>query len=286
MKRFAITGVGGFVAPRHLEAIKAVGGEVTAALDPYDAVGILDLYNPGCAFFTETERFDRYLWRQREDVVPIDYLSICSPNHLHDAHMRMGLRNGCEIICEKPLVLNPDNLDALGALSKRHNRKVNTILQLRSHPEVEALIEMGHIGRAKVSIRYITPRGRWYYHSWKGDPEKSGGVWTNIGVHLFDLLHHVFGATQELYVDQATQSMVTGRLKLEHADVQWMLSLSRNCAAERTLEIDGRKLELSKGFTDAHTKEYRRILDGRGWGLTDAEAAIRTCWRIGRLLGA
>jgi UDP-N-acetyl-2-amino-2-deoxyglucuronate dehydrogenase len=288
MSDFAITGVGGFVAPRHLEAIKAVGGRVVAALDPNDSVGILDKYNPECAFFTQTERFERHLYKQAALGSPVDYLVVCSPNHLHDAHIRMGLRNRCEVICEKPLVLNPENLDDLRDLSLTYDRNVNTILQLRDHPAVRELAATPLAGRrAQISVSYNTPRGRWYHQSWKGRVAESGGLWTNIGVHLFDLLHHLYGETEALHVDSANSTHVTGRLLLEHASVQWQLGISRNFSAQRTLIIDDKIVELSDGFQDAHTSQYERIMRGQGWGLSSAEAAIKTCWRIGRLvLGA
>lgn len=284
-KRFALVGAAGFVAPRHMEAIKAVGGELVAALDLHDSVGVLDRYNKSAAFFTEPERFERFLHKN-----PVDYLSICSPNHLHDAHIRMGLNAGCQVIVEKPAVLNPDNLDALSDLSLQRGCAVWTVLQLRLHPAVQQLARMvgGSETRHTATVSYVTPRGAWYHHSWKGDPEKSGGIVANIGVHLFDLLLYVFGLPSPNkgapYHDSVRGNVdatdADGWLELKHADVKWALSVRPNREPERRLEVDGVPVDLTEGFDDAHTRVYQNILAGQGISLESSRAAIELCWRL------
>ncbi len=283
--RFALIGAAGFVAPRHLEAIKAVGGELVAALDPHDSVGILDRYSKDVHFFTESDRFERHLAKWNNTEKGVDFLVVCSPNYMHADHVRMGLRNGCNVICEKPLALNPENLDAMGPFEKESGCRVSTVLQLRAHPKVEELkqaIARKQMGRHKVEVVYRAPRGRWYHHSWKGDPEKSGGLVTNIGVHLFDLLLYVFGYVQGWKVWSSDQETVAGELTLARADVTWSLSIRPDAPVARELVIDGVPLDLTEGFEDAHTEVYRRIVEGRGYRIEDARAAIELCWNLNK----
>jgi UDP-N-acetyl-2-amino-2-deoxyglucuronate dehydrogenase len=293
MKNFAIIGVGGYIAPRHLKAIKETGNRLVAALDVNDSVGILDSYFPDVPFFTEFERFDRYaekLRRQGGDN-KIDYVTVCSPNYLHDAHIRFALRIGANAICEKPLVLNPWNLDALQEMEKECGKSVNTILQLRVHPALVALRDSlqattGEPGTTKreVVLTYITSRGPWYLSSWKGNHEKSGGVATNIGIHFFDLLIWLFGSVQSNEVHYADALKTGGCVELEHAKVKWFLSIDRHDLPEsatecglstfRSITVDGKEIEFSGGFTDLHNVVYQRTLEGNGFGLTDARPAI------------
>jgi len=286
---FALTGAAGFVAPRHLKAIKDTGNELVAALDPHDSVGILDRYFPAADYFRESERFDRHLDRLRRtrDRRTVDYVAVCSPNYLHDAHVRLALRVGADAICEKPLVLNPWNLDALEELERETGKRVFTVLQLRTHP---ALIDLRQSlqgspgGRRKVSLTYVTSRGSWYRYSWKGDVEKSGGLATNIGVHFFDLLIWLFGPTTASRVIMSDPYRISGELELAGADVEWLLSVSReDLPAEavaagkptfRSIRVDGREVEFSEGFTDLHTRVYQETLAGRGFGIADARASI------------
>jgi UDP-N-acetyl-2-amino-2-deoxyglucuronate dehydrogenase len=290
-KNFAITGVAGYVAPRHLKAIKDTGNKLVAALDTHDSVGILDSHFPDVRFFTEFERFDRHaekLRRTRDDHA-IHWVSICSPNYLHDAHVRFALRIGADTICEKPLVLNPWNIDALAELERESNRRVYTVLQLRVHPSLVALKEK--LDREKpnhkydVILTYVTSRGRWYLVSWKGQVERSGGLATNIGVHFFDLLAWLFGPLQNSEVHISTAYKTGGFLELEKARVRWFLSIdgtdlpSEAVAAGqptfRSITIDGKEVEFSGGFTDLHTEVYRRTLAGNGFGLEDARPSIQ-----------
>lgn len=288
-KNFAITGVAGYIAPRHLKAIKETGNNLLAALDPHDAVGILDSYFPEARFFTEFERFDRYAEKLRHlgEEKKIQYLSICTPNYLHDAHIRFALRIGAHAICEKPLVLNPWNIDALKELEKEYGKKVYTILQLRVHPALVALkkeIENEPNKIHNVSLTYITSRGEWYLSSWKNQLEKSGGLATNIGIHFFDLLIWLFGDVKSFELYSNTMKQVSGFLELKHAKVKWFLSIDQKDLPEkikkslkrtyRSLNIDNKEIEFSDGFTDLHTEIYRRILNGEGFGLDDAKPAI------------
>ncbi len=296
MKRnFAITGVAGYIAPRHLKAIHDVGGNLVAAADPHDAVGILDRYFPGTSFFMEFERFDRHLekLRRSEPKSKIDFLSVCSPNYLHDAHIRLALRTEADAICEKPLVLNPWNLDALSDLEKEYGKKVYTILQLRVHPAIQALKEKYSKQtnkRHKVELTYITSRGQWYLRSWKGNIERSGGLASNIGIHFFDMLGWIFGSANKSNVHYSSPVTMAGQLELENADVSWFLSIdSENLPAEirakgqttfRSIQIDGDEVEFSEGFTDLHTLVYQNILSGRGHGVEDARASIEMAHKI------
>jgi UDP-N-acetyl-2-amino-2-deoxyglucuronate dehydrogenase len=292
--RFAIIGAAGFVAPRHLEAIHAVGGELVAATDPSDSVGVLDRHFPEARFFREIERFDRYLEKLRRagEGSRIDWVSICSPNHLHDAHARLSLRVRANALCEKPLVLSPWNLDALSALEVETGQRVATVLQLRLHPAVLALrARLADEGaRHRVDLKYVTRRGPWYQVSWKGDDSRSGGLAMNIGVHFFDLLIHLFGDARGVELERRDAQRVSGSLELERADVRFFLSIAasdlssevreRGGFAERTLTIDDEALDLSAGFTDLHTEVYRETLAGRGFGIEDARPSIELVHRL------
>ncbi|NVN93450.1 MAG: Gfo/Idh/MocA family oxidoreductase [Desulfuromonadales bacterium] len=293
---FALIGVGGYIAPRHLKAIKETGNHLIAALDVNDSVGILDRFFPDVPFFTEFERFDRYAEKLRRlhKAQRIDYVTICSPNYLHDAHIRFALRIGAHAICEKPLVLNPWNLDALQELETEYGKKVCTILQLRVHPALIALRDDLRSQKTStkhdVVLTYITSRGPWYLTSWKGNTEKSGGIGTNIGIHFFDLLVWLFGDVVKNEVHHSGPLKVGGRLELENAHVSWFLSLDRNdlpiSATEnglttfRSITVDGKEVEFSEGFTDLHTVVYQETLAGRGFGLLDARAAIEIAREI------
>ncbi len=273
--RFAITGVGGFVAPRHLEAIKAVGGTVVAALDPHDAVGVLDRYDLNTEFFTEPERFERHLHKLQRANTPIDWLSVCSPNHVHDLHAQMGLRNGANVICEKPVCLSPWNLDALEVDEHDTGRRVWVVLQCRLMPQLQELKrkidanpDLPHV----VSLDYATPRGRWYERSWKGDPAKSGGVMMNIGVHMFDLLIWIFGPVGVFRMFRRTADHAQGFLALQRANVNWSLRLSGE--ASRKLVVDGEEIDFTTGFVGLHTKLYEETIAGHGFGLTEARPAV------------
>lgn len=295
-RNFAITGVAGYIAPRHLKAIRDTGNRLVAAIDPFDSVGILDSYFPDCAFFTEYERFDRHLekLKRRSDEERIHYVTVCSPNHLHDAHIRTSLRVGADAICEKPLVLNPWNLDALAEIERETGRRVWTVLQLRVHPAlVDLKRRLGAEDRRTkrdVELTYITSRGSWYLRSWKGDMQRSGGVATNIGVHFFDLLIWLFGGVERLEVQRMDDLTCAGRLELADADVRWFLSIderhlpssSRDAGirTHRSITIDGQEIEFSGGFTDLHTEVYRRTLSGDGFGIEDARPAIETVHKI------
>ena len=289
-RNFALIGVAGFIAPKHLKAIRDTGNQLAAAMDPHDSVGILDSYFPETRFFTEFERFDRFLEKQRrqKDTKPVEFLSICSPNYLHDAHVRLALRVQANAICEKPLVINPWNLEQLCELEQEYQRRIYTVLQLRLHPAVQALKRSlqaeANRSRREVCLTYITRRGAWYHHSWKGAEEKSGGLVMNIGIHFFDLLLWLFGPVQRSLLHQATPSRLAGYLELEGARVRWFLSLDVNDLpaevrkkggyAHRSITIDGQELDLSAGFTDLHTQVYRDILAGGGFGIEDARPAI------------
>jgi UDP-N-acetyl-2-amino-2-deoxyglucuronate dehydrogenase len=291
-KRFAMTGVAGFVAPRHLQAIRETGNELVAACDPFDCVGVLDRYFLGAKFFKEFERFDRHLEKLRRRHVGIDYLSICSPNYLHDAHIRLALRLHADAICEKPLVLSPWNLDALQELEQESGRSISTILQLRLHPTIQELRAKAENakGRSQVDLSYITTRGPWYFVSWKGNEAQSGGVVMNIGIHFFDMLMWIYGAPRSSKVFLYEGNRASGLLELEHADVRWYLSLDAQDlppeAAEsgqttyRSVSVGGEELEFSTGFTDLHTRAYAQILAGEGYGIEDARPSIEVVHEI------
>jgi UDP-N-acetyl-2-amino-2-deoxyglucuronate dehydrogenase len=288
MKNFALIGAGGYIAPRHMKAIKDTGNNLLAALDKHDSVGILDSYFPDSDFFIEFERFDRHIEKLKRQGIHTDYVSVCSPNYLHDAHIRFGLRIGADVICEKPLVLNPWNVDALMEIEKETGRSVYTILQLRLHPAIIELREKIKAGpaskRYNINLTYITSRGHWYHTSWKGDVHKSGGIATNIGVHFFDMLMWIFGDVQENIVFKHTDDTASGRLVLENADVEWVLSIDANTLPEdvkksgkrtfRSLTIDGEGFEFSDGFTELHTKSYDEILKNNGFRLTEIKRSI------------
>jgi UDP-N-acetyl-2-amino-2-deoxyglucuronate dehydrogenase len=292
--RFALIGAAGFVAPRHLGAIQAVGGDLVAATDPSDSVGVLDEHFPETRFFREIERFDRYLetLRRAGPGSQVDWVSICSPNFLHDAHVRLALRVRANALCEKPLVLSPWNLDALSALEEETGQRVATVLQLRLLPAVRALRERlsGGTARHEVELRYVTRRGPWYQVSWKGDESRSGGLAMNIGVHFFDLLIHLFGDSRGIELERRDAWRVSGSIELERADVRFFLSIAaddlgsevraRGGFAERTLTIDGEALDLSPGFTDLHTEVYRETLAGRGFRIDDARPSIELVHRL------
>ena len=283
-KNFALIGVGGYIAPRHLKAIKETGNELIASVDRHDSVGILDSFFPNSKFFTEFERFDRYLEKLRQEKNnKIDYVVVCSPNYLHDAHIRFGLRIGANVICEKPLVLNPWNVFALEKISKETNKKINCILQLRLDDNIIKLKKQ--IDRIKnkifeVDLTYITPRGPWYLSSWKGDESKSGGLITNIGIHFFDLLIWLFGKVTFNHLLDYKPNKAKGILKLEKANVNWFLSVDRNDLPDcptttyRALTINNKKIEFSKYFTELHTKSYEKILDGKGFSTKDVLPSV------------
>lgn len=292
MANFALIGVGGYIAPRHLGAIKHTGHKLIAAMDPNDSVGILDSYFPDASFFTEFERFDRHLdkLRRSKSSDRADFVSICSPNYLHDSHIRFALRLGADAICEKPLVLNPWNIDGLLEIERETGRKVFTILQLRLHPAVIGLRErMTRAHRAQkceVDLAYITSRGNWYLQSWKGDSRKSGGIVTNIGVHFFDMLHFVFGEVLANTVHLLTDTKAAGFLEYEGARVRWFLSVDSEDLPDpvrqsgsrtyRSITVDGEEVEFSDGFAELHTRSYQEILNGRGFGLEENRVAIQT----------
>jgi len=294
VKNFAIIGAGGYIAPRHMKAIKDTGNTLIAALDKHDSVGIMDSYFPDADFFTEFERFDRHLEKLKRQGNKTDFVSVCSPNYLHDAHIRFGLRIGASVICEKPVVLNPWNIEALMEIEKETGGEVFTILQLRLHPAIIALKEKIAAAPADkkftVNLQYITSRGHWYHTSWKGDMEKSGGIATNIGVHFFDMLLWVFGDVKENKVTAHTAQTASGQLELERANVNWMLSIDANTLPDeakaagkrtfRTLTIDGEGFEFSDGFTELHTKSYEEILKGNGFRIKETKAAIELVHEI------
>lgn len=294
MKNFVLIGAAGYIAPRHLKAIKDTGNILIAALDPFDSVGVLDSYFPKADFFVEFERFDRHIEKLKRAGTKIDFVTVCSPNYLHDSHIRFGLRHGANVICEKPLVLNPWNLDLLTELEEETEKQVSTILQLRLHPSVIALKQL--VAQSpqdkifEVELKYITSRGHWYHFSWKGDVQKSGGIATNIGVHFFDMLIWVFGDVIENQVSYHESNHAGGFLKLERANVNWQLSIdemdlpldvrSSGKRTFRSILIDEQSFEFSDGFTDLHTKCYERVLDGHGFGLKETKKAIALVHQI------
>ena len=289
MLNFALIGAAGYIAPRHMKAMKSVGGTLVASLDPSDSVGIMDSHFPDTRFFTEFERFDRYVDRLKREGRKIDYVAICSPNYLHDAHVRFALRADADAICEKPLALNPHNVDALEAIERSTGRRVNTILQLRLHPAIIALRNKIAADKSKriheVELSYVTSRGRWYYTSWKGDTAKAGGIATNIGVHFFDMLSFVFGDLKRNVVHHRAMDCAAGYLEYERAKVRWFLSINVRDVPQavvdkqrtyRSIAVDGHEIEFSEGFTDLHDLSYREILAGRGFPLADVRPSIET----------
>ena len=294
MKNFILIGAAGYIAPRHMKAIKETGNNLIAAYDPYDGVGIMDRHFPQAHFFTEFERFDRHIEKLKRAGIKIDYVSICSPNYLHDSHIRYGLRIGADVICEKPLVLNPWNVDALIELEQEYNNKVHTILQLRHHEAILELKDKIVNGPADkvydIDLTYITSRGNWYFTSWKGNEEKSGGIASNIGVHFFDMLQWIFGSMEKVTIDIKTKDTNSGTLKFRQANVNWYLSINaenlpqkareKGLPTFRTLSIEGEDIEFSKGFTDLHTVSYQKILVGEGYGVADAKNSIEIVSKI------
>ena len=294
MKNFVLIGAAGYIAPRHMKAIKETGNNLIAAYDPYDGVGIMDSHFPNAHFFTEFERFDRHIEKIKRAGTKIDFVSICSPNYLHDSHIRYGLRIGADVICEKPLVLNPWNVDALIELESEYKNKVHTILQLRHHEailELKEKIEKGPKDKIyDIDLTYITSRGNWYYTSWKGNEDKSGGIASNIGVHFFDMLQWIFGSFEDATVAIKTKDTNSGTLKFKQANVNWYLSInaenlppdikSKGQSTFRTLTIEDKEIEFSKGFTDLHTVSYQKIIEGQGYGLKDARNSIEIVSQI------
>ncbi len=291
MKKFALIGAAGYIAPRHMKAIKDTGNILVAAIDRCDSVGIIDSYFPEAHFFTEFERFDRHIDKLKRKGEQIDYVSITTPNYLHDAHIRWALRSGADAICEKPLVLNPWNIDALAEIEKETGKKVYNILQLRLHPSIIALKEKVQKELQEnpnkvydINLTYLTSRGKWYFISWKGDEKKSGGIATNIGVHFYDMLSWIFGEVQENIVHIKTEYANAGFLKLKHANVRWFLSVIYDYIPEhikakgqrtyRSITVDGQEIEFSGGFTELHTRSYEEILKGNGFGLDEARKSI------------
>lgn len=288
MKNFAVIGVGGYIAPRHLDAIKITGNKLVAAYDTKDSVGILDRYFPDCKFFTDFERFESYVESLKNTQDQLDYVSICSPNYLHSSHIKFALRYGANAICEKPLVLHEAEIDELAAYEKKFDRKVYTVLQLRVHDAIMNLkskVEKENKATHQVDLTYLTSRGNWYFESWKGDEKKSGGLSTNIGVHFFDMLTWIFGTMKKVEITEKTPSMERGFVELDKAKVNWMLSVDKallpaDAVASgkttfRSIKIDGEEFEFSEGFTELHNRVYQEILAGKGYGLEAARVAIR-----------
>lgn len=289
MANFALIGAAGYIAPRHIKAIADTGNNLLAAYDRFDSVGRLDSSFPECSFFTEQEQFDRYCSKQQQSATPLQWLSICTPNYTHDAFIRYGLRLGCDVICEKPLVLNPYNIDNLMQVEQETGHRAYTILQLRLHDRIAALkkkVDEGPKDKVyDVDLTYITSRGKWYYASWKGDVHKSGGVATNIGVHFYDMLQWIFGPVQKNIVHVMNHDRVAGYLELRQARVRYFLSINSACLPAnavqgekktyRTLNIDGDEFEFSQGFTELHTRSYEEILAGRGFRISEARNCIQ-----------
>ncbi len=287
-KKFGLIGLAGYIAERHLKAIKETGNDLIAALDKFDNVGKIDRYFPNADFFTEFERFDRHIDKLHREGTQLDYITICTPNYLHDAHIRFALRVGADAICEKPIVLNPWNVDALQEIEKETGGKVNTILQLRLHPSIIALkekIDKEPAGKIhEIDLTYLTSRGKWYYTSWKGDLDKSGGIATNIGIHFFDMLMWIFGDVKKNIVHLHEHDRAAGYMELEKARVRWFLSINYDVLPDeikakgqrtyRSITVDGEEIEFSGGFEDLHTKSYEEILKGKGFGLDDARPSI------------
>jgi UDP-N-acetyl-2-amino-2-deoxyglucuronate dehydrogenase len=294
MKNFALIGAAGFIAPRHLKAIKETGNSLIAALDRFDSVGIIDSYFPYADFFTEFERFDRHIDKLKRNGTKVDYVSICSPNYLHDSHIRFALRQQADAICEKPLVLNPWNVDALEDIERETGKKVNTILQLRLHPSIIKLrnevLSSDPNKVFDVDLTYITSRGKWYHHSWKGEEAKSGGIATNIGIHFFDMLLWIFGDVKGIEMEKYESDHAAGFLDLKRARVKWFLSINEDHLPEqvrqqgkrtfRSLQMNGGEIEFSDGFTDLHTISYQEILKGNGFGLSEARPSIELAHQI------
>ncbi len=301
IKRFALIGASGYIAPRHMKAIMETGNDLVAALDPYDGIGIMDSHFPQASFFTEFERFDRFIDKyHRENDKKIDFISITTPNYLHDAHIRFALKNGCDAICEKPLVLNPHNIDQLKTIEQETDKKVNNILQLRLHPSIIALKEKVSRELEKnpdkiydIDLTYLTSRGKWYFVSWKGDESKSGGIASNIGVHFYDMLSWIFGEVKENVVHLKQADANAGLLRLKNANVRWFLSVNYDYIPEdikaegqttyRSITVEGEEIEFSGGFRDLHTRSYEEILKGNGFGLDEAYGSINIVSQIRKM---
>lgn len=290
---FALIGASGYIATRHMKAIRDTGNRITAMLDPFDSIGIIDSFFPDAEFFSEPERFDRHLDKMRRaGSSKVEYVSICSPNYLHDAHIRVALRNQAHAICEKPLVLNPWNIDALAEIERETGKKISNILQLRLHDSIRQLksdVEQQQGTFFDVDLTYITSRGKWYHRSWKGDESKSGGVATNIGIHFFDMLTWIFGPVEQSLVHLHTDDKAAGLLRLKNAQVRWMLSIDENDLPEevrgqkrtyRSIRVNGSEFEFSEGFTELHTESYKNILAGNSFGLEDARPSIDIVYHI------
>ncbi len=294
MKKFALVGAAGYIAPRHMKAIKETNNDLVAALDRFDSVGGIDTFFPNADFFTEPERFDRHLSKLKSTGKKVDYVSICSPNYLHDAHIRLALRNGADAICEKPLVLNPWNIDALADIEKDTGGRINNILQLRLHPSIIALkkeVEEGPTEKVyDIDLSYLTSRGKWYHVSWKGDRQKSGGIATNIGIHFFDMLTWIFGSVKGNVTHVLEDDRAAGFLDLERARVRWFLSVNYDFIPKhtkaigqrtyRSITVEGEEIEFSHGFTNLHTRSYEEILAGNGFGLQEAKPSIEIVHEI------
>ena len=294
MKKFALIGASGYVAPKHFEAIKHTGNALVAAYDPFDSVGIIDKYFPRADFFIEFERFERHLDKLKRKSLAIDYVTVCSPNYLHDSHSRFALGIGANVVCEKPLALNPRNLDGLRELELKTGHKVFSILQLRLHPAIQKLYSKIQSSPSSkvydVDLTYITSRGKWYYASWKGDEEKSGGIATNIGIHFFDMLLWIFGPVQKSIVHLHTHDRAAGVLVFKNANVKWFLSIDASTLPDklrkagvssyRCLSIQGEEINFSDGFDKLHVKSYERIIDGKGFGIEEAAPAIDIVHKI------
>lgn len=294
MKKFALIGAAGFIAPRHMKAIKETGNSLVVAMDKFDSVGIMDQYFPAANFFTELERFERHLDKLKRENNAIDFLSVCTPNHLHDSHIRLGLRCNASVICEKPLVLNPWNLEALMDAERDSGNKVFTILQLRHHPELIDLKNKilkgpeNHVWQ--IDLKYVTVRGKWYQRSWKGDAEKSGGIATNIGIHFFDILIWIFGDVVETFVEFQKNDKAAGRISFKNAQVNWLVSIDENDLplneklkgknSFRSLNVDGTEIDFNSRFADLHTESYKAILSGKGFGLNDVRKTIQLVYDI------
>lgn len=293
--KFALIGAGGYVAPRHMKAIRSVGGDLVAAVDPKDSVGVIDSYFPDTRFFVEFERFDRHIDKLRRAGEGVDYVSICSPNYLHDAHCRFALRSNSQAICEKPLVLNPWNLDGLAEMQQDTGKRISTILQLRMHPAIELLkrkVDEGGRSNHVVDLTYITSRGPWYHVSWKGELDKSGGVATNIGIHFFDMLLYVFGAVEDVKLQLHDDLRAAGTIVCQRAKIRWFMSVDRRDLPQglsddqstfRSIDVDGDEIEFSAGFADLHTRSYEEILAGRGFGIETVRPSIELASSIRRM---
>jgi UDP-N-acetyl-2-amino-2-deoxyglucuronate dehydrogenase len=286
MKKFALVGAAGYVAPRHMQAIKETGNMLVAALDVNDSVGVLDKYFPTCCFFTNQEAFDRHIIKNEK----LDYLVVCSPNYLHEAHCKLGMRLGADVICEKPLSLTIENLKQLQVVEEQMSKKVYSILQLRLHPSLKLLKHMIDLNKKyDVNLKYITPRGPWYFQSWKGNEGKSGGIETNIGIHFFDMLIWLFGDVQDFKIKNRTKKHSIGILHLERANIEWFLSLDKNDIPDeqqnfyRCMKINGEEIRFDNVFSDLHTESYRQILSGNGYGIIDSLKAIELVEKIRNL---